>query len=91
MSETTDKIRTISGRVISNKMDKTITVLVERLIKHAVYGKYIKRSSKIFAHDQDNQCQEGDVVSITSCRPFSKNKSWKLVEIVERSKNNLAV
>lgn len=91
MSETTDKIRTISGRVISNKMDKTITVLVERLIKHAVYGKYIKRSSKIFAHDQDNQCQKGDVVSITSCRPFSKNKSWKLVEIVERSKNNLAV
>ena len=85
MNETTDKIRTINGRVISNKMDKTITVLVERLVKHPVYGKYIKRSSKLFAHDEQNQCQEGDVVAITSCRPVSKNKTWKLVEVVESS------
>jgi small subunit ribosomal protein S17 len=85
MSETSDKIRTISGRVISNKMDKTITVLVERLVKHPIYGKYIKRSSKLFAHDENNQCQEGDVVTITSCRPVSKNKTFKLVDVVERS------
>ncbi len=85
MSENADKIRTINGRVVSNKMDKTITVLVERLVKHPVYGKYIKRSSKLFAHDEQNQCQEGDIVSVTSCRPISKNKTWKLVEIVERA------
>ncbi len=83
MSDDTKKLRTISGRVVSNKMDKTITVSVERLFKHPVYGKYIKRSSKLFAHDEQNQCQEGDVVTITSCRPLSKNKTFKLVEIVE--------
>ncbi|MCX7087445.1 MAG: 30S ribosomal protein S17 [Methylococcales bacterium] len=75
--------RTISGRVLSNKMDKTVTVLVERVVKHPVYGKYIKRSTKLLAHDELNQCQEGDVVSITSCRPISKNKSFKLVGILE--------
>lgn len=85
MSENAEKIRTINGRVVSNKMDKTITVLVERLVKHPVYGKYIKRSSKLFAHDEQNQCQEGDIVSVTSCRPISKIKTWKLVEIVERA------
>jgi len=85
MTESAEKIRTINGRVVSNKMDKTITVLVERLVKHPVYGKYIKRSSKLFAHDEQNQCQEGDIVSVTSCRPISKNKTWKLVEIVERA------
>lgn len=77
--------RTISGRVMSNKMDKTITVLVERVVKHPVYGKYIKRSTKFMAHDELNQCQEGDVVSITSCRPISKRKSFKLVSILEAS------
>lgn len=82
-TSTDNKIRTISGLVISNKMNKTITVLVERLVKHVVYDKYIKRSTKMVAHDENNQCQEGDVVSITSCRPISKNKTWKLVEIVE--------
>ena len=86
MSDTSEKTRTMSGRVISNKMDKTITVMVERLVKHPIYGKYIKRSSKLFAHDEQNQCQEGDIVAITSCRPISKNKTWKLVEVVERSK-----
>ncbi len=86
MSENKEKVRTINGRVISDKMDKTITVLVERLVKHPVYGKYIKRSTKLFAHDEKNECQEGDLVAITSCRPLSKNKTWKLAEVVERKK-----
>jgi len=83
MSENVTKLRTITGRVVSNKMDKTITVLVERVVKHPVYGKYIKRSTKMMAHDDQNVCQEGDVVSITSCRPMSKNKTFKLVQILE--------
>ncbi len=86
MSENTEKLRTVTGRVVSNKMDKTVSVLVERLIKHPVYGKYIKRSTKLLAHDEQNQCQEGDIVTITSCRPLSKNKTFKLVEILESVK-----
>jgi small subunit ribosomal protein S17 len=82
-TENIEAQRTISGKVLSNKMDKTITVLVERVVKHPVYGKYIKRSTKLMAHDELNQCQEGDVVSITSCRPISKKKSFKLVGILE--------
>ncbi len=78
-------IRTATGRVVSSKMDKTITVLVERLIKHPKYGKYIKRSSKIFAHDENNVCNEGDLVSITPSRPISKNKTWSLVEVVRKA------
>lgn len=85
MSENTEKLRTLVGRVVSNKMDKTVTVLVERVVKHPVYGKYIKRSTKLMAHDEQNLCKEGDIVSITSCRPISKNKTFKLVEIVESS------
>jgi small subunit ribosomal protein S17 len=83
ISQDAARIRTISGRVVSNKMDKTITVLVERVVKHPVYGKYIKRSTKIMAHDEQNVCQEGDVVAITSCRPMSKNKTFKLVQVLE--------
>jgi small subunit ribosomal protein S17 len=83
MSENELKIRTVTGRVVSNKMDKTASVLVERLVKHPVYGKYIKRSTKFLVHDENNQCQEGDLVSITSCRPLSKNKTFKLVEVLE--------
>jgi small subunit ribosomal protein S17 len=83
MSENVTKLRTITGRVVSNKMDKTITVLVERVVKHPVYGKYIKRSSKMMAHDEQNVCLEGDVVAITSCRPLSKNKTFKLVQVLE--------
>ncbi|MFZ9610844.1 MAG: 30S ribosomal protein S17 [Methylococcales bacterium] len=83
MSENVTKLRTITGRVVSNKMDKTITVLVERVVKHPVYGKYIKRSSKMMAHDELNVCNEGDVVSISSCRPLSKNKTFKLVQVLE--------
>lgn len=84
MSDQDKKIRTITGRVVSDKMDKTITVLVERLVKHPVYGKYVKRSTKLHAHDENNECQVGDVVAITSCRPLSKTKTWKLVQILER-------
>ena len=85
MSEDTAKLRTITGRVVSDKMDKTITVLVERVVKHPVYGKYIKRSTKMMAHDEQNTCHEGDVVAITSCRPISKNKTFKLVQVLERT------
>ena len=80
------KVRTITGKVVSNKMDKTITVLVERVVKHPVYGKYIKCSTKMMAHDEQNTCQEGDVVAITSCRPMSKNKTFKLVRVLEPAK-----
>jgi small subunit ribosomal protein S17 len=83
MSENTDQLRTVAGRVVSNKMDKTVSVLVERIIKHPVYGKYIKRSTKLLAHDEENQCQEGDLVAIVSCRPISKRKAFRMVEIIE--------
>lgn len=79
------KIRTIEGRVISNKMDKTVTVLVERQVKHALYGKYIKRSTKLHAHDAENSCQMGDTVLVTECAPLSKTKNWRVVEIVGRA------
>lgn len=84
MSTSTEnvKLRTITGRVVSNKMDKTITVLIERMVKHPVYGKYVKRSSKIMAHDEGNICKEGDIVSITSCRPMSKHKTFRLVSVM---------
>jgi len=73
--------RTASGTVVSNKMDKTITVLVERRVKHPLYGKYIKRSKKIHAHDEENVCGEGDLVTITETRPISKSKSWELASV----------
>ena len=85
MNEQAKSIRTITGRVVSNKMDKTITILVERLVKHPLYGKFIKRSTKLHAHDEANECHEGDLVTITECRPISKSKFYKLVKIVERS------
>lgn len=80
-----NKARTLTGRVVSDKMDKTITVLIERRVKHPLYGKVINRSSKIKAHDEENQCAIGDVVTITETRPISKFKSWKLVEVITRS------
>jgi small subunit ribosomal protein S17 len=80
------RVRTETGRVVSNKMDKTVTVVVERQVKHPIYGKYIRRSTKFHAHDESNQCGEGDVVTIAECRPLSKSKSWRLVEIVERAR-----
>ncbi|MEE7558970.1 30S ribosomal protein S17 [Xanthomonas sp. Kuri4-2] len=78
-------LRTVEGRVVSNKMDKTVTVLVERQVKHALYGKYIKRSTKLHAHDADNACNEGDVVRVTEIAPMSKTKNWRVVEIVTRA------
>ncbi|MBS1212324.1 MAG: rpsQ [Proteobacteria bacterium] len=86
MSEVKEAIRTITGRVVSNKMNKSISVEVERLVPHPVYGKYIKRSTKLMAHDENNECQEGDLVEITSCRPLSKNKVWMLHKIVEKAR-----
>jgi small subunit ribosomal protein S17 len=74
------------GVVSSNKMDKTITVLIERKLKHPIYGKFVKKSKKFFVHDENNECKEGDTVKITETRPLSKNKSWRLVEIVEKAK-----
>jgi small subunit ribosomal protein S17 len=82
---TEQKIRTVQGRVVSNKMDKTITVVVERFVKHPIYGKFIKRSTKLHAHDESNVCNKGDLVTITECRPLSKNKTWKLVDVLEKA------
>ena len=79
------KLHTVEGRVVSNKMQKTVTVLVERQVKHGLYGKYIKRSTKLHAHDEEGKCQEGDVVRVTECRPLSKTKNWRVVEIVTRA------
>jgi small subunit ribosomal protein S17 len=79
------KLRTVQGRVTSNKMDKTVTIIIERLVKHALYGKYIRRSTKLHAHDADNACKEGDIVRVTECRPLSKTKNWRVVEIVARA------
>ncbi len=77
--------RTLIGTVISSRMDKTATVKIERRVKHPVYGKYIRRSTKLHVHDADNSCREGDTVTIEQCRPLSKTKSWRLVDIVERA------
>ena len=77
--------RTLTGTVVSNKMDKTISVSVERLIKHPTYGKYVRRTTKLLAHDESNTSKAGDLVSITECRPYSKRKAWRLVEVLRRS------
>ncbi len=86
MSEETKKAqRTIVGRVVSDKMDKTVSVAIERLIKHPMYGKYIRRTTKVLAHDAGNECKPGDRVAISECKPISKNKSWAVVNVVERA------
>jgi len=90
MSEETKEVakrggRKVTGRVVSDKMDKTVSVSVERLIKHPVYGKYIRRSTKVLAHDESNECKAGDRVTISECRPMSKNKAWQVVDVVERA------
>ncbi len=82
---TEQKIRTVQGRVVSNKMDKTITVAVERKVKHPIYGKFIKRTTKLHAHDENNTCQMGDVVTLKECRPLSKSKNWMLVDVVTKA------
>ena len=85
MTEVTSTARTVEGKVVSNKAEKSISVLVERREKHPLYGKYIRKSTKFLAHDEDNECGEGDTVLIEECRPLSKNKSWRLVKVVEKA------
>ena len=85
MSELKTSLRTLTGRIVSDKMDKTITVLVERRVKHPVYGKILTKSTKIKAHDESNDAHAGDLVTIAECRPVSKDKAWKLVNIDERA------
>ena len=77
--------RKVVGRVVSDKMDKTVSVAIERLVKHPVVGKYIRRTSQSMAHDENNECKTGDRVAISECRPIAKNKSWRVVDIVERA------
>jgi small subunit ribosomal protein S17 len=85
-AEQADKnVRTLTGKVVSDKMNQTVSVAIGRVVKHPVYGKYLRRTTKVLVHDQENTCKEGDVVSIAECRPISKNKSWRLVEVLERA------
>lgn len=85
MSDNQKSARIITGKVISNKMDKSITVLIERRVKHPVYGKYVTKSSKVHAHDESNQCQRGDTVTVKEVRPISKTKTWSLVSVDEKA------
>ena len=85
MSDNANQLRTVEGRVVSNKMNKTVTILVERQVKHPLYGKYIRRSTKLHAHDEENTCNEGDVVRVSECRPLSKTKNWRVVDVVTRA------
>ncbi|MFK8054362.1 MAG: 30S ribosomal protein S17 [Woeseiaceae bacterium] len=86
MSEKTEQtVRRVTGKVVSDKMDKTVSIAIERLVRHEVYGKYIRRTTKMKAHDEANECRIGDTVAIQECRPLSKHKSWKVVEVVEKA------
>ncbi|MDH3645553.1 MAG: 30S ribosomal protein S17 [Gammaproteobacteria bacterium] len=84
-SAVASKTRTMTGNVVSDKMDKSVTVAVQRQVRHPVYGKYVKLTSKVMAHDESNECRTGDTVSIASCRPLSKRKNWRVVSIIERA------
>ena len=85
MSEQTKTARTLTGVVASSKMNKTISVLIERRVEHPLYRKYVRKSSKLLAHDENNECNEGDTVAIEECRPLSKNKSWRVARVIERA------
>jgi small subunit ribosomal protein S17 len=85
MNEPTSN-RTLTGRVVSNAMQKSVTVLIERRVKHPIYGKYLTRSTKVHVHDEDNQCNVGDMVTVVQSRPLSKTKTWRLLEILERAR-----
>jgi len=85
MNEQTKAQRTIEGRVVSNKMQKTVTVLLERQVQHPLYGKIVRRSTKVHAHDEKGECKEGDTVRIAECAPMSKTKNWRVVEVVART------
>jgi small subunit ribosomal protein S17 len=84
MNEDKLPVRTLTGHVVSDKMDKSAVVLVERKVRHPLYGKYVRRSTKLHVHDANNECRQGDTVTIQQCRPLSKTKSWTLLEVVER-------
>lgn len=86
MSTDAKRTRLVTGKVVSNKMDKSIVVRVDRRVQHPLYGKVITRSTKMHAHDANNECNEGDTVTIKECRPISKTKTWELVEVVERAR-----
>jgi len=85
MSEQAADNRTLQGRVVSDKMDKSITVVIERRVKHPLYGKFVRKSTKVHAHDENNECQVGDVVVVEQCRPKSKTKSWQFIKLIERA------
>ena len=85
MSQEKKTARTLVGQVVSNKMDKTVAVVIERRVEHPLYRKYVRKSTKLLAHDENNECGEGDVVAIEECRPLSKNKSWRLQRVIERA------
>jgi small subunit ribosomal protein S17 len=87
MSSTESMTREVTGKVVSNKADKTIVVMIERFVKHPKYGKFIKRSTKVHAHDENNDCNLGDVVVVRESRPLSKTKTWRLIEIKERAES----
>lgn len=86
MSDENKTNRTLEGRVTSSAMDKTVTVVIERKVKHPLYGKFMRRSTKIHAHDETNSCGEGDLVRVEQCRPLSKTKTWRLLEIIEKAR-----
>ena len=81
----TDKIRTVQGKVISDKMEKSFTIAIERMVKHPIYGKFIRRTTKLHVHDENNEAKVGDIAEIRECRPISKTKSWTLVRVVEKA------
>ena len=85
MSEQGKTAKTLTGRVVSNKMDKTVGVLIQRTVKHSVYGKYLRRTTKLLAHDENNECREGDLVVIESSRPISKRKAWRLQKVLVKA------
>lgn len=85
MNEAEKVRRTLVGRVVSDKMDKTVSVAIERKVKHPIYGKYIRRTTKVMAHDASNECKTGDRVTISECRPISKNKAWQVVSVLDRA------
>jgi small subunit ribosomal protein S17 len=85
MNEQSKATRTIEGRVVSNKMAKTVTVLLERQVPHPLYGKIVRRSTNVHAHDENGQCKEGDLVRIAECRPLSKTKNWRVIEVITRA------
>ena len=83
---TTQAVKTLTGKVVSNKMQKTVAVAVERLVRHETYGKYLRRTTQLLAHDENGECQAGDTVAIAECRPLSRRKSWRVVRVVERAR-----